>query len=109
MTYKKDNETIEKLTLLTSVWHAFTFVKDASDGESLMITREVVSTNPDLKGECFTFSFHVDNKRRHLSILRVHTFSSLLIIIKQVGKGICSNVHFCELPHPVRFYKTCFL
>lgn len=32
-------------------------VRWGCDGESLMIRREVVSTDPDLKGECF--SFHV--------------------------------------------------
>ena len=71
------NEIYMKLTSSTKgrEWHTVTFAKDAWDCESLMIRCEVVGTNLDL--ERVGLDYYVCNKRGDLSLLRVHTLSSL--------------------------------
>ena len=56
-------------------WNTLMLVEDADDGECLMMSSEVICTNPDLERECF--SFHVRDKWRHHSILRIYSFFSL--------------------------------
>ena len=41
---------------------------------------EVKRANSDLEGECF--SFHVCDKQRHLRVLRIYSFLSLLVRLK---------------------------